>query len=214
MGEEIEAADGMLNIAATALATNSLGPGRRAVVWVQGCPFSCRGCIAPEWIPFRTQRLVRPGELAAELLRGPAFDGLTLSGGEPMAQAAGLAELVRHVRGEKDVTVVCFTGFTLRRLRRDPPLPGVAELLSVVDVLIDGQYVVARNDGRGLRGSTNQRVHRLTDRLRDCGYDFENRPRSAELRIDERAVTLIGVPPPGLLETLDEVIDGLPGGAR
>jgi anaerobic ribonucleoside-triphosphate reductase activating protein len=25
-----------------------LGPGKRAVIWVQGCPFGCSGCIVPE----------------------------------------------------------------------------------------------------------------------------------------------------------------------
>ncbi|MFE1596846.1 4Fe-4S single cluster domain-containing protein [Nocardia sp. NPDC058705] len=196
----------VLNIAATSTATESLGPGFRAVVWVQGCPLNCRGCVAPEWIPIQPRRLVPPAELAADLLAGPAFDGLTLSGGEPMLQAQALAELVRRIRAENEITVICFTGFTLARLRATPPGPGVAELLSQIDILVDGPYVAARDDGRGLRGSTNQVVHHLTDRLRDCGYDFEHRVRTAELHVDERSVTLVGIPPHGLLATLDSVL--------
>lgn len=199
----------VLNVAETCVGTRALGPGLRSVVWVQGCPFNCHGCLAPEWIPDKPARLVSVAELAGELLSNPDVDGLTLSGGEPMAQAAGLAELIRTLRATRDISVVCFTGFTLPRLRSRPPSAGVADLLAQVDVLIDGRYVAARNTGRGLRGSTNQTVHRLTDRLADTGYDFENRPRTTEIRVGTSAVTLVGVPPNGLVTRLDQVLDRL-----
>jgi anaerobic ribonucleoside-triphosphate reductase activating protein len=202
-----EAGVDVLNVAATCVGTRALGPGYRAVVWVQGCPFRCRGCVAPEWIPDRPARLVDVRELAAELLADPDVDGLTFSGGEPMAQAAGLARLARAVRAERDVSVICFTGYTEARLRSRPPSAGVAELLAEVDVLIDGQYVDRLDDGRGLRGSSNQVVHHLTDRLRDSGYDFDDRPRTAEIRIGEREVTLVGVPTAELLARLDRALD-------
>lgn len=195
-----------LNVAATCTGTRVLGPGWRSVVWVQGCPFRCRGCIAPEWIPERGARQVVVGELVGELLADPAVDGLTFSGGEPMSQAAGLAALARAARAQRDVSVVCFTGYTLSRLRAKPPNPGVDALLAQVDVLIDGQYVDAKNNGLGLRGSTNQRVHHLTERLAGSGYDFENQVRPAEIRVGDTAVTLVGVPAPGLLDRLDHVL--------
>ncbi|NUT52420.1 MAG: radical SAM protein [Saccharothrix sp.] len=197
----------VLNVAATCVGTRALGPGHRAAVWVQGCPFRCRGCVAPDWIPDRPARVVGVRELAAELLADPDVDGLTFSGGEPMAQAAGLAALARAVRAERDVSLICFTGYRLPRLRARPPAPGVAELLAEVDVLIDGQYVDRLDDGRGLRGSANQEVHHLTDRLRGSGYDFEHRARTAEIRVGEREVTLVGVPTAELLARLDRVLD-------
>jgi len=40
-----------VQVAETCIGTRALGPGLRSVVWVQGCPFSCAGCIAPDWIP-------------------------------------------------------------------------------------------------------------------------------------------------------------------
>jgi anaerobic ribonucleoside-triphosphate reductase activating protein len=192
-----------LNIAATCVGTRALGPGWRAVVWVQGCPFNCAGCISPEWIPDRPARLVEPVELAAELLADPAVDGLTFSGGEPMMHAAGLATVARLARQVRDISLICFTGYRLERLRERPPAPGVAALLAEVDVLIDGLYVAARNDGRGLRGSTNQDIHHLTDRLAGSGYDFAGRARTADIRISERDLLLVGVPPPGILGLLE-----------
>ena len=67
---EVNAGTGphMVNVAETCIGTKALGPGIRTVVWVQGCPLRCHGCIAPDWIPQRQARLVDPDELAAELL--------------------------------------------------------------------------------------------------------------------------------------------------
>ncbi|WP_394617032.1 4Fe-4S single cluster domain-containing protein [Lentzea sp. JNUCC 0626] len=196
-----------LNVASTCVGTAALGPGFRSVVWVQGCPFRCKGCVAPEWIPDVPARLVGVEELAAELLADERVDGLTFSGGEPMAQAEGLAALAKIARRERDLSIVCFTGFTLNRLR-DSGVPGTVELLSEVDVLIDGRYVRERDDGRGLRGSANQIVHHLTGRLKDVGYDFAGRERTTEIRVGEREVSLVGVPTADLLTRLAPVLGG------
>ncbi|MFD0684379.1 4Fe-4S single cluster domain-containing protein [Actinomadura fibrosa] len=183
------------------MGTRALGPGRRSAVWVQGCPFRCPGCLAPEWIPDRPARRVEPAVLAAELLADPAVTGLTFSGGEPMEQAAGLAETARLARRDRPgLTLICFTGYRLERLRSRPPGgggdgDGVAALLGEVDVLIDGQYVAARDDDRGLRGSSNQRVHHLTDRLRDADAELAGGPRKVEIRVrDAGAALFVGVP--------------------
>ncbi|MFE7302430.1 4Fe-4S single cluster domain-containing protein [Streptomyces sp. NPDC057579] len=196
-----------LNVAATRVGTRALGPGVRSAVWVQGCPFHCAGCLAPEWIPDRPARRADPDDLAAELLADRRVTGLTLSGGEPMEQAAGLARLVRQARRIREVSVICFTGHRLERLRTRPPSPGVPELLAVVDVLIDGVYVAALNDGRGLRGSSNQRVHHLTPRLVDSGYDFQGRARDVEIVVDGREALLVGVPTRDLPAAFERAVD-------
>lgn len=195
----------MLNVASTCRETRALGPGLRAAVWVQGCPRACAGCIAPEWIPFVDARHVTPQALKDELLENPAVTGLTFSGGEPMLQAAGLAELIRLARKERDLSLICFTGYRFERLRAKPPAPGVADLLGEIDVLIDGPYVARLNDGLGLRGSRNQHVHYLSDRLRDSGFDFEGRRRNVEIRLDQDGLMLVGVPPIGLETVIDSI---------
>jgi anaerobic ribonucleoside-triphosphate reductase activating protein len=198
---------GVVNVAATWIGTRALGPGWRSVVWVQGCPFRCPGCMAPEWIVQRPVRLVEPADLAAELLADPAVTGLTFSGGEPMLQAASLAETARAARRIRELTLICFTGFRLERLRDQEPASGVADLLAQVDVLVDGLYVAALNDGRGLRGSTNQGIHHLSGRLERCGYDFAGGPRRAEIRMAGNYANVVGVPPPGLLSALDIAVN-------
>jgi anaerobic ribonucleoside-triphosphate reductase activating protein len=183
-----------VQVAETCVGTRALGPGLRSAVWVQGCPFRCRGCLAPDWIPQRPARNVPPDELAAELLADPDVTGLTFSGGEPMVQAAALAAVVRAARRAREVTLICFTGYRLAELRSRPPAPGVGDLLAEIDVLIDGRYVAARNDNRGLRGSNNQRVHLLTDRLAAAHAELADGQRRTEIRLRGSSAMLVGVP--------------------
>lgn len=195
----------LLNVAAFCPRVTSHGPGLRAVVWVQGCPFHCTGCIAPEWQEQRTADLVPIEILGQYILAQPDLSGLTLSGGEPMLQAvalAGLAEKVRQQRPALDL--ICFTGYQWKDLIARAALgdTGIERLLGQVDVLIDGPYIQAQDNGRGLRGSANQVVHRLTETGRKMRYDFENAPRQVEIYVSDGQYLLSGVPPTGLLDAL------------
>lgn len=203
--EIIQSSYDVLNIAATCPATAALGPGLRAVVWVQGCIFHCPGCIAPEWIPIQPARLVQPEDLVSELLIDPAVSGLTFSGGEPMLQASGLARLARLARQKRDLNIICFTGFQKSTLENSPPGPGVADLLDQTDVLIDGPYIARLNDNRGLRGSSNQRIHYLTDRL--AGIELDDIARRVEIKLSDGQALLVGVPPARLNDAFNQAID-------
>ncbi|MDR3575552.1 MAG: 4Fe-4S single cluster domain-containing protein [Anaerolineaceae bacterium] len=186
----------ILNIASVCTGTTALGPGLRAVVWVQGCPFHCRGCIAPDWIPFTPARLVNVNELVDELLGNPEVSGLTFSGGEPMKQAAGLAALAHIARQRRDLDIICFTGYRIEKLLAPPVDPGVQDLLSQVDVLIDGPYNARLNDNQGLRGSSNQRIHHLSLKLKEI--DFETGKRQVEMQVGEGQILMVGIPPKGM----------------
>jgi anaerobic ribonucleoside-triphosphate reductase activating protein len=190
-----------LNIAAIASRTRALGPGMRAAVWVQGCPLHCRGCLAPQWIPSIPAMALRPEEILAQLDLH-LINGLTFSGGEPMEQAAGLAALARLARQQKDLDLICFTGYRYEQLVDDPPNEGVAALLAEVDVLIDGPFVQALADARGLRGSSNQRILHLTSRLR--ASNLEAQQRSLEVTITNGELAFIGIPTPGVLSALEK----------
>lgn len=191
----------VLNVASIAPRTQALGPGTRAVVWVQGCPLNCPGCVAPEWIPFVPATQFTPQQIL-ERLDLDEISGLTFSGGEPMEQAAGLAALARLARQKKDLDLICFTGYRYERLVKNPPNPGVPELLEQVDVLIDGPFVQALNDSKGLRGSSNQRVIHLTSRLR--GYDFESQTRAVEITITDGELAFVGIPTPEIMSALSK----------
>lgn len=190
----------MLNLAAYSTHTEALGPGLRAVIWVQGCPLNCLGCISPEWIPFKPGLRFTPEEII-EKLDFTAISGLTFSGGEPMEQAADLATVGRLARKKKDLNIICFTGYRYERLLADPPNEGVAALLTEIDLLIDGPYVQSKNEAIGLRGSSNQRFLHLTSRLAD--YDFATQKRKVEISVSNGVLEFIGIPTPAIKTAMD-----------
>lgn len=190
-----------------------LGPGVRFGVWVQGCPLSCPGCVSPEWIPFSGGQPVSVEALAEQVAVAPV-DGLTLSGGEPFAQPAAVCRLVERVRARRDLSVLCYTGYTVGWLRRR----GSADqhrLLACLDLLIDGPYMASRHGDLLWRGSSNQRIHLLSDRHRDL---FGRPDRGCGLQLEvtvNGAVHWLGVPPvPGFRQDLQDALGLRPLGVH
>lgn len=102
-------------------------------------------------------------DLAKKVLANVLCVGVTLSGGEPFAQAEAMADLGRRVKqGGKNVW--CYTGYTLEYLLdHAAEHPQWLALLSTVDVLVDGPFVQElRTLNLPFRGSSNQRLIHLT----------------------------------------------------
>ncbi len=148
-----------LNLAHSCVTEGVNGPGRRFTVWVQGCPLDCPGCFNPELrLPALRQR-VSPGELAREARDAGPWDGVTLTGGEPFAQAEGLADFLGHLEGVAEgrgPSTVAFTGHRLEELRAGAR--AWRRLLAAVDLLVDGPFREDLARDLPLRGSSNQRV--------------------------------------------------------
>jgi anaerobic ribonucleoside-triphosphate reductase activating protein len=123
-----------------------------------------------------------------------------------MEQAEGLAQVIRLARKAKELSLICFTGYRYERLINNPPNPGVPELLKEVDVLIDGPYIQAQNNSRGLRGSKNQRVIHLSSRLNS--YDFESQSRRLEVTISDGELSFVGIPTLEISKAITQVIHG------
>ena len=181
-----------------------LGPGRRAVIWVQGCPFACRNCIVLESWDTEGGEQVSVEELTYWILAQPDIEGLTLSGGEPMAQAGALLSLIQQVTERRDLGVVCYTGYTHEHLRGHGTLEQ-QQLLQQIDLLIDGVYLEQRHADLLWRGSANQRLICLSERYRETLTTLEaeaDRSAGIEFFMDRRgAVAFAGVPKqPGFRE--------------
>ncbi len=154
-----------------------LGPGHRYVLWVQGCGRSCPGCISPESHDKKAGKPIEAAALAWEIALSGA-EGLTISGGEPFLQPEALAELVKELRALRpDMGLIVYTGFTLEQLRQ---MPQAGAFLDQIDLLIDGPYIRELNDGRGLRGSSNQRILPLTDKYRALAEHWDTLPRQQQ----------------------------------
>jgi anaerobic ribonucleoside-triphosphate reductase activating protein len=134
----------------------------RTVVWTQGCTLACPGCFNPATHPAGGASW--PVADLAERISSFGTDRVTISGGEPLDQAAAVIELARRCR-QAGRSVILFTGYAWAQLRRNRP-GVVAGLQQYVDVVVAGRYVAARRIATGLRGSDNKTVHLLTDRYR------------------------------------------------
>ncbi len=143
------------------------GEGVRVTLFVSGCTNHCENCFQPQtWAFDYGQPFTRETEETIfGLLRPEYINGLTLLGGEPFEpeNQRALLPFVRRVRERyPNKTVWSYTGFTYEELKREgshPRCEVTDELLSLLDVLVDGRYVEALKDiSLRFRGSTNQRL--------------------------------------------------------
>ncbi len=135
------------------------GPGRRSVLQMQGCPLRCPGCYVPETHEPGGGVELSAGE-AVDLLLDPAGeprDGATVLGGEPFAQPAALAAILRELEA-RGVHRTVYSGYTFEALCRRPE-PEMREALILTSLLIDGPYRRRLSGHAGeWRGSRNQRL--------------------------------------------------------
>jgi anaerobic ribonucleoside-triphosphate reductase activating protein len=119
------------------------------------------GCRVPHLHP-DDAGLPVPVDRMAEALLDPAHerDGVSLLGGEPFAQPAGLLGLVRALRARGCPHVLAYSGYTYEQLRRMARVRrAVGAVLDELDVLIDGPFVQHLAGTAGpWTGSGNQRV--------------------------------------------------------
>ena len=143
------------------------GPGVRVSLFVSGCRNACPGCFNPEtWdFDYGHAYTLETEDRILRLLMPDYIEGLTLLGGEPFepenqAVLVGLLRKVKQIFPKKNVW--CYTGYTYERdlLRGgEKHTSHTDEMLSLIDVLVDGRFLLAEKDITLLyRGSRNQRI--------------------------------------------------------
>ena len=132
------------------------GPGIRTTIFSQGCPHRCPGCHNPETWEFGCGTTI-PVEAIVDIVKSnPLCRGVTFSGGEPFAQAEGFAKLAKLLKS-KGYEVASYSGYTFEALLKGSEAQ--KELLSSIDILIDGPFVQAEKSLEiAFRGSRNQRI--------------------------------------------------------
>ncbi len=146
------------------------GPGVRVTLFVSGCRHHCKGCFNAETWDFNYGQPYTE-ETEAEILEALKPDyiqGLTLLGGEPFepenqVELVKLLRKVREIYPKKDIW--SYTGFIYDRdlMEGGRAFTEVtAEMLSYIDVLVDGPFIEAERDlTLVFRGSRNQRILKL-----------------------------------------------------
>lgn len=193
-----------LRVARVIERTEVLGPGRRAVVVVQGCHLRCRGCIAEETHELDGGAPVEVEDLCLRLAAIPDVCGVTISGGEPFLQAAALTRLLDLLRRDRpELSAMSYSGYRLEWLRTRGSAAQRA-LLDRLDLLVDGPYVRRLHAPLRWRGSRNQRIHALSPRHRAETTGTADAPAGMEWTIDpELGLEWVGVPPvPDFVELL------------
>ncbi len=136
------------------------GDGVRVVIFFSGCEHHCKGCHNPQSHDFRAGRPFSTDlqkQIADYVRDTPFIEGVTLSGGDPMYSAKDIIPFIRELRKSvPNVSVWVYSGFTYEEILMDP---GMAELLQVCDVLVDGRFILEQRDiTLSYRGSKNQRI--------------------------------------------------------
>ena len=137
------------------------GEGVRCSIYVSGCLFACKGCFNRAIQNFR-YGTPYTNELEDRIIEDLSHDyvqGLTLLGGEPFLNTEVCLSLVKRVRKEFGHTkdIWSWTGYTFEELLEETD--DKLELLSYVDVLVDGRFELEKRDlSLQFRGSSNQRI--------------------------------------------------------
>jgi len=152
----------MLHIEGIVYPTQANGPGKRILVAVRGCSLQCPGCVNKHlWDRTLGGRYVDPAKFVDELLKTTGLSredatnvGLTISGAEPLDQAAALfILLVQAALTFRDIIV--FSGYTIEEIEEDALK---SSCLAWLDAIITNRYLREQHATQGLKGSANQEI--------------------------------------------------------
>jgi anaerobic ribonucleoside-triphosphate reductase activating protein len=176
------------------------GPGRRAVLWVQGCRLACPGCWNQNSHSIARGSPVCTRDLVRRILReyeAARVEGLTLSGGEPLHQITEVLRLVRHLKREAPaLSIGLFSGYTEHELqegRFQTYFPSSIwlrqaqwrELESMLDFAVLGRYNQQQPSADPLTTSRNQQLRLYSRRYRPA--DFQE--QTVEVSIESDGLT-------------------------
>lgn len=144
------------------------GEGVRTSLFVSGCRHHCKNCFNEATWDFGFGKLFTE-ETMAEIFKSCQPDwinGLSLLGGEPFEpenQKVLLPFLIMFKERFPKKDIWCYSGFTYEEIMGKTPsrafTPISAEMLSLIDVLVDGRFIEDQKDiSLVFRGSANQRV--------------------------------------------------------
>lgn len=143
------------------------GVGVRVSVFVSGCTHHCKDCFNKQaWdFLYGNEFTEREIEKVVNLMDHSYVSGLTLLGGEPFEHVnqQGLLPLVKKVKEKfPNKNIWCYSGYTFEKdiiERMCKEWKETPELLSYIDVLVDGEFQEDKKDIKlKFRGSSNQRI--------------------------------------------------------
>jgi anaerobic ribonucleoside-triphosphate reductase activating protein len=135
--------------------------------------------------------------------------GLTISGGEPFQQAAGLKTLLTLGRAAGWGDILIYSGFLMKELlTANPWLPDLAA------AVVDGPYEHSRPSREPWRGSAGQTLTILRPELAELYEKWQNdKKRKAQIITSEvGTMRLLGIPGQGDFDRLRNKLKGFAQG--
>lgn len=152
------------------------GPGLRYSIFTQGCPHHCEGCHNPQTHSYKGGKRIFLRTIKKDLASNPLLQGVTLSGGDPFVQAKALLPLAKYIK-EEGLELACYTGYLFEQLVSGS-VPYAKELLSYIDILIDGKFVLSQKSlDCKFKGSKNQRTIDVQASLKEGKVVLSKDPR-------------------------------------
>lgn len=136
------------------------GPDVRTTLFVTGCTNNCEGCFNKELQDFNygEEWTKETEDKFLEYAKNENVNGVNILGGEPMEQVMddSLYNLLLRIKNETGKSIWLWSGYLYEEIIKDNLKK---RLLELVDVLVDGRFVIAKRDiTLKYRGSSNQRV--------------------------------------------------------
>lgn len=145
------------------------GPGIRTTIFFQGCPHHCPGCHNPDTFDFEGGKEVTLDYIDSVLARNKYIDGVTLSGGDPLASIDSALSVAKLIKEKYHLNLWTFTGYTFQDLLKMGEKDSrILSFLTYVDVLVDGPFILSQRDiTLRYRGSKNQSLINVQKSLKE-----------------------------------------------
>ncbi|MCL1864386.1 MAG: radical SAM protein [Spirochaetes bacterium] len=160
------------------------GPGKRSVIWTQGCLKECVNCFNYIMKDISGGYIIHIEALYEKIISNKEIEGISISGGEPFLQAAEIYKLLEKIRFDSNLSILVYTGMTMEEILLEQ---NIKKNLDFIDVLVAGPYIDKLKKSGSIISSSNQNIHLLTDR-----YSIEdfNWPES-EITITHNGMIII-----------------------
>jgi len=185
----------MLKIGKYLISQNVNGPGKRFVIWFQGCTIQCKGCFNSKFWDVNGGEFMEVEKIFGLILnahKNEKIEGVTFTGGEPLDQAKNIIPLARKIKSI-NLTIVCYTGYLFGEIINGIE-PFGYELLKYVDILIDGKFIEEEKAPLLWRGSRNQKVYFLSNKYKYFEEIVnEEGKKEIEILIGDDIITSTGI---------------------
>jgi len=137
------------------------GPGVRVGLYVSGCSNHCKGCFQPKtWNPKNGEEFDKKIQLKIfDQMKNDFITGITVLGGDPFypSNVIPVTKFLKEVQERfPNKSIWAYTGYYYENLMK---LEDSKNLISLLDVLVDGPFVLDKKDIRlKFKGSSNQRI--------------------------------------------------------